>query len=113
MALTRFTEEDGLDAASRAQGLFDEADAFDADAAGFSGQAAAKGHAKGLEPAIVAAGENRGRARWASQTGVFAGSSHPKGSVPNFGMKTLTLPHGRELTFPWVPARQMLALEAV
>src|SRR5258708_18755593 len=100
MALTRFTEEDGLDAASRAQGLFDEADAFDADVAGFGGQAAAKGHAKGLEPAIVATGENRWCARRASQTGVFAGSSHPKGSVPNFGMRRLTCADGKELSFP-------------
>jgi len=48
MALTRFTEEYGLDAASGAQGLFDEADAFDAHVAGFGGQAPAEGHAKGL-----------------------------------------------------------------
>jgi hypothetical protein len=48
MALARFTEEDGLDAASGAQGLFDEAGAFDAHVTGFGGQAATEGHAKGL-----------------------------------------------------------------
>lgn len=60
VALAGFAEEDGLDAAAGMESLFDEADAFDADRAGFGGQAAAEGHAKGLEPAIVAARENRG-----------------------------------------------------
>ncbi len=80
MALSRFAEKDRLDAAAGAESFLDEADAFNADAAGFRGQAAAEGHAKGLQPAIVPARENRRCARWASQTGVFARTSHYKGA---------------------------------
>ncbi len=58
VALAGFGEEDGLDAAARAESFFDEADAFDADGAGFRGQATAKRHAEVLEPAIVAAGQD-------------------------------------------------------
>ena len=60
VAFAGFAEEDGLDRAAGAQRFFDQADAFDADAAGFGGQAAAQGDAKFLEPAIVAAGDGRG-----------------------------------------------------
>jgi hypothetical protein len=80
MALARFAEKDRLDAASGAESLLDEPDPFNADAAGFGGQAAAEGHAKSLQPAIVPARENRGSARGASQTGVFTRTSHYKGA---------------------------------
>jgi hypothetical protein len=59
VALAGFAEEDSFNMTAGTEGLFDEADAFDTDAAGLGGQAAPEGHAKGLEPAIVAAGENR------------------------------------------------------
>src|SRR5438034_7903854 len=58
---------------SGTQSFFDEADALDANESAFRGQAAAQGEAKLLEPAIVAAREERrivGRSRVA---GGFAG----------------------------------------
>jgi hypothetical protein len=55
MALARFAEKDRFNAAAGVESLFDKANAFDADAAGFRGQAAAQSHAKGLQPAIVPA----------------------------------------------------------
>ena len=57
MPLAGLAEEHGLDGTAGAQRFFDEADAFDPDEAAFRGQAAAERHAKLLEPAIVAAGE--------------------------------------------------------
>src|SRR5438034_11593910 len=61
---------------SGTQSFFDEADALDANESAFRGQAAAQGEAKLLEPAIVAAREERrivGRSRVA---GGFAGRGH-------------------------------------
>jgi hypothetical protein len=57
MAFAGFAEQDGLDWTAGAQGFFDQADTFDADAARFGGQSAAEGDTKFLEPAIVAAGD--------------------------------------------------------
>jgi hypothetical protein len=78
MAFAGFAEEDSFDAAAGAKGFFDEADAFDADGAGFRGKATAQGHAEFLEPAIVAAGEDsrRGCGRAGGVTRGFAGGSH-------------------------------------
>jgi len=71
MAATRFGEKNGFDAAARRESFFGEADAFDADGAGFGGEAAAQGDAKFLEPAIFAAGDDS--VRGASG---FAGGRH-------------------------------------
>jgi len=60
VAFAGFAEENGFDAAGGAEGLFDEAGAFDADGAVFRGKAAAEGDAKLLEPAVFAAGEEVG-----------------------------------------------------
>jgi hypothetical protein len=59
MALAGFAEKDGFNATAGAEGLFDESDSFDADGPGFGREAAAEGHAKGLEPAVAPADENR------------------------------------------------------
>ena len=87
MALTGFAEEHGLDGAAGTQRFFDKADAFDAHKAAFRGQSAAQGHAKFLEPAIVAAGEERGLA---CRPGVvarhFARTCHSL-EVNKFGVK--------------------------
>ena len=80
VSLTRFAEEDCLDAATGAEGFLDQPDTFDADAARFCWQPATKGHAKSFEPTIVAAGENRRRALGLSQTRAFAGSRHHRGA---------------------------------
>ena len=61
VAFAGFAEEDCFDRTTRAKGFFDQADAFDADGAGFRGQTAAERHAKLFEPAVVAAGEDAGR----------------------------------------------------
>ncbi len=61
MALAGFAEENRFDAAAGTKRFFDEADAFDADRAGFRGQTAAERHAEFLEPAVVAASEDSGR----------------------------------------------------
>jgi hypothetical protein len=61
MTFAGFAEKDRFDGATGAQGLFDEADAFDADGAGFRGQASAERQAEFFEPAILAAGEDSGR----------------------------------------------------
>src|SRR5580693_2289141 len=78
MALAGFTEKHGFDAAAGAKCFLDEAHAFDADGAGFRWQAAPKRHAKSLEPAIVAAGQNSGRTGGGtgSVAGGFAGGGH-------------------------------------
>ena len=60
MPLASLAEEHGLDGTARAQCFFDKAHAFNPNEAAFSGQAAAEGHAKLLEPVIVAAGKERG-----------------------------------------------------
>jgi hypothetical protein len=58
MAASGFGKENGSDAAAGRESFFGEADAFDADGAGFGGKAAAEGDAKFLEPAILAAGDD-------------------------------------------------------
>src|SRR6266478_6414724 len=75
MAFTGFAEEHGLNAAAGTQRFFDEAHAFNANEAAFRGQAAAESHAELLEPAIVAACQERGRTFGASITSGFAGRS--------------------------------------
>ena len=57
--LAGLAEEHGLDGTAGAQRFFDEADALDPHEAAFRGQAAAERHAKLLEPAIIAAAEER------------------------------------------------------
>jgi hypothetical protein len=74
MPLAGLAEEHGLDGTAGAQRFFDEANAFDPDEAPFRGQSAAEGHAKLLEPAIVAAREER---RLSSGTSVTHGSAGP------------------------------------
>ncbi len=59
MALAGLAEEHGVNAAPGTQCFLDEPDAFDANESVFGGQTAAQGDAKLLEPAIVAAGEER------------------------------------------------------
>src|SRR5690242_15672447 len=73
MALAGLAEENGFDAATGAQGLFGQARAFDADAPGFRGQAAAQGHAEFLEPAVVAATDDSG---CGAGTRRFGGGGH-------------------------------------
>jgi hypothetical protein len=79
MAIAGFTEKHGFDAATRAQSFFDEPDTLDAYESVLRGQAAAQGHAELLEPAIIAAGEERRVVRGTSVTGGFAGRCHPRG----------------------------------
>src|SRR5579872_2167599 len=69
MPLARLAEEHRSDAAARAECLFDEADAFDTDGAGFRRQAAAERHAKFFQPAIVAARQHSGRGPSGSAAG--------------------------------------------
>jgi len=76
MALARFAEEDRLNAAAGAESFLDEPDPLNADATGFRGQAAAEGHAKGLQPAIVAAGQERKFAGRFRVTRSFACGGH-------------------------------------
>jgi len=77
MALAGFAEEPRADAAPGTKRFFDESHAFHANEAVFRRQTAAQSHAELLEPAIVAAGEERraihGRAVIASS---FARCSH-------------------------------------
>ena len=79
MTFAGFTEKLGLNAASATQSFFDEPDALDAYEAVFRGQAAAQSHAEFLQPAIVAAGEERGLACGASITSGLSGRSHHRG----------------------------------
>jgi hypothetical protein len=79
MTFAGFAEEHGLDAAAGAQGFFDEAGTFDADESAFGWQSAAQSHAEFLEPAIVAAGEQRGLTRGASVASGFSGRGHHRG----------------------------------
>src|SRR6266851_2463228 len=60
VAFAGFAEEHGLNAAAGTQRFFDEPHTLDADEAVFRGKAAAQSHAELLEPAIVAAGKERG-----------------------------------------------------
>jgi hypothetical protein len=61
MTFAGFAEEDRFDGAAGAKSLFDEADAFDADSAGFRRQTSAERHAELFQPAIVAAGKDSER----------------------------------------------------
>ena len=77
MAFTRFAEQHRFNAAAGTKCFFNQTNAFYADAAGFSWQAAAKGQAKFLEPAIVAAGDQGSPgARGARVLGGFYWRSH-------------------------------------
>ena len=78
MAVSGFAEEHRFDAAARAKRFFDEADAFDANRAGFCWQIAAERQTEFLEPAIVAAGKYSGSgcSRAGSVAGGFAGCGH-------------------------------------
>jgi hypothetical protein len=76
VTLAGFAEEHGLDGAAGTQSLFDETDAFDADESVFSRQAAAESQTELLEPAIVAAGEDRGIVGGLGVASGFAGRSH-------------------------------------
>jgi hypothetical protein len=80
MAFARFAEEHGLDAAAGTQRFFDQASAFDADEPILRREPAAKSHTELLEPAIVAAGEQRGIASRASAASGFSGSCHHCGA---------------------------------
>src|SRR5216683_2442893 len=79
MAFAGFAEEHGLNAAAGTQRFFDEAHAFNANEAAFRGQAAAQCHAELLEPAVVAAGEERGRTFGSRVTSGFSWRSHHRG----------------------------------
>ena len=78
MAVAGFAEEHCLDAAAGAKRFFDEADAFDADGAGFCWQAAPERHSELFEPAVVAAGQDSGSGcgRAGSVACGFAGGGH-------------------------------------
>jgi hypothetical protein len=76
VALAGFTKEHGLDGATGAQSFFNESDAFDPDEPVFRWQAAAESEAKLLEPAIVAAGEDRGTVGRLGVASGFAGRGH-------------------------------------
>ena len=76
MALTGFAEEDGLNGAAGPQSFFDQAGAFDADEAGFGGQAAAKRHAELFQPAVVAARKEPRNPGGFGAAGGFSGCSH-------------------------------------
>ena len=76
MTLAGFAEEYCFDAAAGAKRFFDEANAFDANGAGFRGKTAAECHAEFFEPAIVAAGEDSGRGCARCGASGFAGGSH-------------------------------------
>ena len=58
VTLARFAEEHGANWRSGAEGLFDQARAFDSYGAGFGRKAAAKRDAEFLEPAVIAAGDD-------------------------------------------------------
>ncbi len=79
MALAGFAEEHGLDAAAGTQRFFDEPDAFNADESVLCGQAAAESQAELFEPAIVAAGEERGVTRGPSVASGFSWRCHHRG----------------------------------
>src|SRR5260370_30803400 len=84
MAFAGFAEEDGLNAATGTQRFFDEAYAFDANEAVFRGQTAAESHAELLEPAVVAAGEERRVIRGTSVAGDLARASQHRRAWQSF-----------------------------
>src|SRR5882724_123216 len=79
MAFAGFAEEHGLDAAAGAQRFFNEPGALDPNESIFRGEAAAESHAKLLEPAIVAACEERRLTNRASVASGFSGRGHHRG----------------------------------
>ena len=85
MAFAGFAEEHGLDAAARTQRFFDESGTFDADESIFRGEAAAESHAELLEPAIVAAGEERGLTDGSGAASGFSGRGHHCGGWQTSG----------------------------
>src|SRR5690242_503474 len=80
MAFAGFAEEHRLNAAVGTQGLFDEPHALDADKSILRGQPAAESHAELLQPAIVAASEERRLANRARVSCDFAWRSHYRGA---------------------------------
>jgi hypothetical protein len=76
MALAGFAEEHSLNAATGAEGLFNETWAFDTDEAVFGSQAPAESHAKFLEPTILAAGQERRVTSGARTASDFSGRGH-------------------------------------
>src|SRR6266850_5239379 len=79
MAFAGFAEEHGLDGATRKQRFFDEPGAFDADESIFRGEAAPERHAELFEPAIIAAGKERGLIARAGVACGFSGRGHYRG----------------------------------
>src|SRR5256885_321069 len=76
VALARFAEEHSVNAAARIERFLDQSRTLDADGPGFRRQSAAQGHAKFLEPAIIAAAKHRGRSWRARRACGFAWGSH-------------------------------------
>src|ERR1700687_4981176 len=79
MAIAGFAEKHCLNVATEAQSFFDDPDTLDAYESVLRGQATAQSHAKLLEPAIVAAGEERRVVRGTGVTRRFARRCHPRG----------------------------------
>lgn len=79
MPLTGFAEKHGVNLAAGAKGFLNQADTFDADEAPFGGQTAAKSHAELLQPAIVAAAEERRVIRGTSGARDLSRGSHHRG----------------------------------
>jgi hypothetical protein len=76
VAFAGFAEKHGLDAAAGKQRFFDEPYPLDTDESMFRREAAAERQAKLLEPAIVAAGEERGLTSMACVARGFSGRGH-------------------------------------
>src|SRR5882672_7385992 len=79
MAIAGFAEEHGLNVATGAQSFFDEPDTLDAYASVLRGQAAAQSHGGLLEPALVAAGEERRVVRGTSVARDLSRRRHHRG----------------------------------
>ena len=80
MAFAGFAKEHSLDAAAGTQSLFNKPRTFNADESVFRGEAAAQSHAELLEPAIIAASEQRGIPSGASVTSGFSWRGHHRGA---------------------------------
>ncbi len=79
VAFSGLAEEYGLDLTAGTESFFDQADAVDTDIAVTRGKSAAQGHAKELEPAIVAAGDGSRFAVNSCRARGFFGRSHHRG----------------------------------
>jgi hypothetical protein len=79
VAFPGFTKEHGLNTASGTQRFFDKPSAFDADESAFGGKAAAESQPKLLQPAIVAAGKERGLTGGVSAARGFSRGGHHRG----------------------------------